>query len=60
MGGVSLPGELYRFEHSIEKVEPRDRALFRSGGFAQVDLTLEDLARMVERGSMILPPGSRG
>ncbi|HHW91173.1 MAG TPA: J domain-containing protein [Firmicutes bacterium] len=44
-------GELYRFEHSIEKAKTQGIDL-RSGAeaFAQVVLTLEDLARMVERG----------
>lgn len=44
-------GELYRFEHSLEKARAQGIEL-RSGAeaFAQVVLTLEDLARMVERG----------
>lgn len=44
-------GELYRFEHSIEKAKVRGIELrYGSDAFAQVVLALEDLARMVERG----------
>lgn len=44
-------GELYRFEHSIEKARAQGIELCSGAeAFAQVDLTLEDLARMVERG----------
>lgn len=44
-------GELYRFEHSTEKARAKGIPL-RSGSeaFVQVVLTLEDLARIVERG----------
>lgn len=44
-------GELYRFDHSIEKARSRGVELrYGSDAFAQVVLALEDLARMVERG----------
>ena len=44
-------GELYRFDHSIEKAQTRGIKLrYGSDAFAQVVLALEDLARMVERG----------
>lgn len=44
-------GELYRFEHSIEKAKARGIELnYGSDAFAQIVLSLEDLARMVERG----------
>ncbi len=44
-------GELYQFEHSVEKARARGQKLdFGSDAFAQVVLALEDLARMVERG----------
>lgn len=44
-------GELYRFDHSIEKAKARGVNLrYGSDAFAQVVLALEDLARMVERG----------
>jgi hypothetical protein len=44
-------GELYRFDHSIEKARSRGIDLqYGSDAFAQVVLALEDLARMVERG----------
>lgn len=44
-------GELYRFDHSIEKAKVRGVDLrYGSDAFAQVVLALEDLARMVERG----------
>jgi hypothetical protein len=44
-------GELYRFEHSVEKAKSRGIELrYGSDVFAQVVLALEDLARMVERG----------
>ena len=46
-----LKGELYRFDHSIEKARARGILLQNgSDAFAQVVLALEDLARMVERG----------
>lgn len=46
-----IKGELYRFEHSIEKARARGIELrYGSDAFAQVVLALEDLARMVERG----------
>jgi hypothetical protein len=44
-------GELYRFDHSIEKAKARGVNLkYGSDAFAQIVLALEDLARMVERG----------
>ncbi|BAE83991.1 hypothetical protein [Desulfitobacterium hafniense] len=44
-------GELYRFDHSIEKARTRGVEIrYGSDAFAQVVLALEDLARMVERG----------
>lgn len=44
-------GELYQFEHSIEKAQSRGvKLLYGSDAFAQVVLALEDLSRMVERG----------
>ena len=44
-------GQLYRFDHSIEKARARGVELrYGSDAFAQVVLALEDLARMVERG----------
>jgi len=44
-------GDLYRFEHSVEKAKSRGVDLvYGSDSFAQVVLALEDLARMVERG----------
>jgi hypothetical protein len=44
-------GDLYRFEHSIEKAQRRGVNLkYGSDVFAQVVLALEDLARMIERG----------
>ena len=44
-------GELYRFDHSIEKARARGVEIrYGSDAFAQVVLALEDLARMVERG----------
>lgn len=44
-------GELYRFDHSVEKARARGVDLrYGSDAFAQVVLALEDLARMVERG----------
>ncbi|NSW82783.1 MAG: DnaJ domain-containing protein [Syntrophothermus sp.] len=47
----SYKGELYRFEHSVEKARSRGIDLhYGSDAFAQVVLSLEDLARMVERG----------
>ncbi len=43
--------ELYRFDHSIEKAKAHGQQLrYGSDAFAQVVLSLEDLARMVERG----------
>ena len=46
-----IKGELYRFDHSIEKAKARGVDLrYGSDAFAQVVLALEDLARMVERG----------
>jgi hypothetical protein len=44
-------GDSYRFDHSVAKARTRGVSLnFGSDCFAQVVLTLEDLARMVERG----------
>jgi DnaJ-class molecular chaperone with C-terminal Zn finger domain len=44
-------GELYRFDHSVEKAKARGVNLrYGSDAFAQVVLALEDLSRMVERG----------
>jgi hypothetical protein len=46
-----LKGEWYRFEHSVEKAQAKGKKLqYGSDAFAQVVLSLEDLARMVERG----------
>lgn len=46
-----LNGELYRFEHSVEKAKAKGVKLsYGSDAFAQIVLTLEDLARMQERG----------
>ena len=43
--------ELYRFDHSTEKAKARGLELrYGSDAFAQVVLTLQDLALMVERG----------
>lgn len=44
-------GSAYRFEHSIENAAKRGIKLqYGSDAFAQVVLSLEDLARMTERG----------
>ena len=44
-------GQLYQFEHSVEKAKARGQKLqYGSDAFAQIVLSLEDLARMVERG----------
>lgn len=44
-------GEWYRFEHSVHKAQARGIKLqYGSDAFAQVVMSLEDLARMVERG----------
>lgn len=44
-------GDLYRFDHSVEKAKARGvNLVYGSDSFAQVVLALEDLARMVERG----------
>jgi hypothetical protein len=44
-------GNLYRFEHSIEKAKAKGiNLVYGSDAFAQVVLALEDLARMAERG----------
>ncbi len=46
-----LEGELYRFEHSVEKARTFGIELRRgSDAFAQVVLALEDLCRIAERG----------
>lgn len=43
--------ELYRFEHSVENANARGHQLsYGSDAFAQIVLSLEDLARMQERG----------
>ena len=43
--------QLYHFEHSVEKaVEHGIKLQYGSDAFAQIVLSLEDLARMVERG----------
>jgi hypothetical protein len=43
--------DLYRFEHSLEKAKAKGINLrYGSDAFAQVVLSLEDLARMIERG----------
>lgn len=44
-------GNLYRFEHSVQKAQDRGHKLsYGSDAFAQVVLALEDLARLVDRG----------
>lgn len=44
-------GQLYRFEHSIENANAHgSNVKYGSDVFAQVVLTLEDIARMTERG----------
>lgn len=44
-------GEHYRFDHSVENAKKHGHQLrYGSDAFAQVVLTLEDLARMAERG----------
>lgn len=44
-------GQLYRFEHSIENAQAHgSKVKYGSDVFAQVVLTLEDIARMTERG----------
>lgn len=44
-------GQLYRFEHSVEKAKSRGVDItYGSDAFSQIVLALEDLARMVERG----------
>ena len=44
-------GEWYRFEHSVSKAQAKGLKIqYGSDAFAQVVLTLEDLARMMERG----------
>ena len=46
-----VKGDLYRFDHSVEKAKARGvKLVYGSDAFAQVVLALEDLARMVERG----------
>ncbi len=46
-----LCGELYRFYHSVDKAKARGVNIhYGSDCFAQLVLSLEDLARMVERG----------
>lgn len=49
-------GERYRFSHSIQNAKAHGvDILYGSDVFAQVVLSLEDLARMVERGIYDLP-----
>ena len=44
-------GQLYRFEHSVENAQTHGCNIkYGSDVFAQVVLTLEDIARMTERG----------
>lgn len=44
-------GNLHRFEHSVEKAKSRGiNITYGSDAFSQLVLSLEDLARMVERG----------
>lgn len=46
-----LKGQLYRFDHSVEKATARGFKLtYGSDVFAQLVISLEDLARMAERG----------
>lgn len=46
-----LKGQLYRFDHSVEKAKARGFNLtYGSDVFAQLVIALEDLARMAERG----------
>lgn len=46
-----LKGQLYRFDHSVEKAKARGFKLtYGSDIFAQLVISLEDLARMAERG----------
>lgn len=46
-----LKGQLYRFDHSVEKAKARGFKLtYGSDVFAQLVIALEDLARMSERG----------
>ena len=46
-----LKGQLYRFDHSVEKAKARGFQLtYGSDVFAQLVISLEDLARMAERG----------
>lgn len=46
-----LKNQLYRFDHSVEKANARGFSLtYGSDVFAQLVISLEDLARMAERG----------
>ena len=46
-----LKGQLYRFDHSVEKAKARGfNIAYGSDVFAQLVISLEDLARMAERG----------
>ena len=46
-----LKGQLYRFDHSVEKAQARGFKLtYGSDVFAQLVIALEDLARIAERG----------
>lgn len=46
-----LKGQLYRFDHSVEKAQARGISIqYGSDVFSQIVLSLEELARMSERG----------
>lgn len=46
-----IDGELYRFDHSVEKAKANGQKIqYGSDAFAQLVLALEDLARLAERG----------
>jgi hypothetical protein len=48
---MRLDGELYRFDHSVEKAKANGQDIrYGSDAFAQLVLALEDLARIAERG----------
>ena len=54
-------GQPYRFEHSVENAQAHGVNIrYGSDVFAQVVLSLEDLARMVERGIYDLSTGAAG
>lgn len=51
-----IGAQLYRFEHSVENAQRHGvKIVYGSDSFAQLVLTLEDLARMQERGIYDLP-----